>query len=244
MTIDETPREYTAVDVQELFFSHLTDMASYWIRINPADAHSGSHKFLRERIEGFLHTFGAIVAGNTGGFSSSVDMVVSALPGVKSFGGRNFFPAKAKNVEDAVDINDGGLQYRGFLDKNPVTSPDDSGPSRQWTEDEILDLLYKEIKSIRNFTLDKHVACHFPNHYEAMAFFARSLLNLFENGSENFPATVELYSVSTEEDQEFFRDTEGVNWMPLRSPLALPERSLVQAWDEWWEKTRPENIVF
>lgn len=242
MTIDDNPRERTALEVQEEFFSHLTDTVPYWIRSSYQSSYGQPYKTLKDSIEGFLHSFGSIVAGNAGGFDASVDMIVTASPEVKSFDGHNFFPAKAKSYEDALDINDGGLQYRAFLDKKAIPEPDDSGPSRQWTTDEILDLLYREIKSIRNFTLDKHVAGHFINEYEALAFFARNLLLILEEGSNNFPATVELYAVSTVEDQEFFRDEQGMNWMPLRSPLALPERSLVQAWDAWWEKTRPETV--
>ena len=241
MTIDDNPRERTALEVQEEFFSHLTDTVPYWIRSSYQGSHGQPHKLLKDSIEGFLHSFGSIVAGNAGGFDASVDMIVSASPEIKSFGGRNFFPARAKNFENAVDINDGGLQYRAFLDKNIIPLPDDSGPARQWNEGEILDLLYREIKSIRTFTVDKHIAGHFSNDYEALAFFARTLLGLFEEGSNKFPATVELYAVSNLEDQEYFRE-EGLNWVPLRTPLALPERSLTQAWDAWWEKTRPETV--
>lgn len=243
MTIDDVPRGRTALEVQDEFFSHLTDMASYWIRNNNLNSYTGKHNSLKERIVGFMHTFGGIVAGNAGGFDASVDMIVTATSKTKAFGGENFFPSKAKGIENAVDINDGGLQYRAFFDRAPAFDFDKSTPSREWTADEIASILYKEIASTATYTVDKNITGHFENDYEAMAFFARSVLTLFEEGSKNFPATVELYAVSNIEDQEYFKEEE-MNWMPLRSPLALPGRSLTQAWDEWWGKTCPENKIF
>lgn len=242
MTIDGNPRERTAVEVQDEFFSHLTDMASYWIRVNNPNSYTGKHNSLKDRIVGFMHTFGGIVAGNAGGFDASVDMIVTGTSATKVSGGDNFFPPKAKDIENAVDINDGGLQYRAFFDRAPALDLDKSTPSREWTADEIASILYKEIASTATYTVDKNISGHFENDFEAMAFFVRSVLSLFEEGSTRFPATVELYAVSNQEDRSYFKE-EGKNWMPYRTPLALPERSLTQAWDEWWDKTRPENII-
>lgn len=228
MTINSTsePRSYTAEEIQDELIDHLTEMCHYWVQENRRGNLPDAPNYY---LEGLLHSTYVTFAGNSGGFDTSLDIYpyVSIEQQEKDFGaGKNSFPV----FDECTDINDGSLQYftyQGYPKEKTVANIE--AEPRVWDEKEMRDLFHHEIFRI----LDKSVAGA-SDELEAAGSLMRGLLDLFENGTDNFPKC-NLVSRSHDEDIEYFKSN-GENFYVSGTVISGRTPSLVEKWDAKWKK--------
>lgn len=229
-TDEETLRAYTPEEVQDELFNHLTFMVPYWIN---SDHYHYKDASLKEKMSGYMHSLWVSFAGNSGGFSTSISMYAysteeNAQRNIDA--GRNFFPV---GLECAGDINDGTLQYHSA--ENSLKAPESvtAGGPREWTEGEIRAILFNRIAEILNdWEARENVA-----DLDKCAGMVRNIFNLFEGNDPKFEAKIALVSEPHPDDKEYYLEN-GENYYEEETNLSIPERSLVEAWDFWWEKTQ------
>lgn len=232
-TYNTEPRAYTPEELQAELFEHLAYTVQYWVDVKKNYKEAQFEPFMG-RISGYMHSFSVTFAGCSGGFNASIDTLISGTEEAKSAAlasGKNYFPLP----EDAVDINDGGWQYRSIPTKPdmPDTSELDANAPRQWTDEEMRVMLFNELTALAH-KWEKRTDLH---EYDALGGFVRDMFVLFEQGSENFPATIRLV-VSGMQDNIDYWISNNENWVPLETDLDTPEKTALQAWDYWWNRSR------
>lgn len=226
----ETPRAYTPEEVQDELFSHLAFMVPYWINSTHYHYKNAS---LKEKMSGYMHTFWVTFAGNSGGFNSAVSMYAysteeNAQRNIDA--GRNFFPV---DLECAGYINNGTLQYHSA--EESLEAPEnvtEDGP-REWTEEEIRTILFNRIAEF----LNEWEAKADVSDLDKCAGMVRDIFNLFEGNDPNFEAKIDLVSEPHPNDKQHYLENDE-NYYEEETNLNTPERSLVEAWDFWWAKTK------
>ena len=230
-TFDETSetnsRAYTPEEVQDEFFSGITFLIPYWVNTTHYEY---KNKPLTDRLAGAMHSFYVTLAGNAG-FGAGVDMMAYSTEeaaDAKVAAGLNFFPA---GKDDAVDINDGGLQYHSA--DQPVEAPlQEAGVRREWTAEEILTMFLKRVNEI----LTDWNARTGISDIEKGAGMMRDIFVLCDGNDPKFEARIDFVASPHPDDKAYYIENDE-NYYEEKTLISTPGNSLTQAWDEWWART-------
>lgn len=220
-----TSRAYTAEEIQDELVENLIGIAHYWVG-ETKDIRNAFEETDNYYLEGMLHSFYVMFAGGSMGFGSSVDIrpFGTVEQQEKDFtAGRNSFPTAPTN------INDGALQYFGYDEE--LEEVKSIGGPRVWNDDEMRELFHREVAGFIKESTDNN-----SEEVEAAGALMRSILNLFENGTDTFPKC-EIVSTGREENITYHISLDE-NFYPLETPLTGISRSLVELWDSKWEDSK------
>lgn len=230
VTDEDTLRVKTVDEVQDELVTYLVDLVPYWINTN-LDWRKNNITY---RLAGMAHSLHAGFSGSSGGFSPSIDMYPFSTEEEANrlaSEGKNFFVA---SVDNSSDINNGGLKYHSGDKYAPV--PENSNPPREWDPDEARALFLNKLADL----LHAAVAKEELSDLEKGAYFMRSLLDLFENGSEDFPKVM-LLAVTSPEDEEYYIENGENYYHEEGTQLTGQKRSLVEIWDFYWDRIVRRN---
>lgn len=230
MISEETPRVKTTGEVQDELISHLASLAPYWI---DTDLGRGNNN-ITYRLSGMIHSLHATFSGCSGGFGPSIDMYpfsTEAEAARLASEGKNFF---AESVEVSSDINDGGLKYHSGETYSPA--PESSDPPREWTTEEARTLFLNKLADILHETVAKEEL----SDLEKGGYLIRSILDLCENGTEDFPKVM-LLAVSQPEDEEYYIEHGEYYYDAEGTQLTGHVRTLLDVFDFYWDRIVRRN---
>lgn len=227
-------RAYTTEEIQDTLISNCLELVPYWV--NTTHYHY-KNRPLSERMSGIMHSLYAVAAGSSGAFSSSLDFNVYSTEEAKARSialGQNWFPV---NIANAVDINDGGLQYVS-ADRVPeykkiVTEEIGMEPSEMTASEMRYAFFVKIYDSLVYWEAHKELS-----ELDRAANMVRDFFILCEKGAPDWDARIELVTRPHPEDKEYFIGL-GENYYEETTLTDIGEgRSLLQLWDEGWATTR------
>lgn len=235
VTAKKSPRVKIAMEVQEELIEHLVYLVPYWINTKLDSAKKDTITY---RLSGMMHSLWATFSGSSGGFGPSVDMYPFSTEeemNARIAEGKNYFPS---SVDVSTDINDGGLKYHSA--ENHVDVPVSSVPPREWDDEEMRSLLFNKIADL----LHEAVANNYMSNLDKGGIFLRSVIDLFENGDEDFPKVM-LLAVSAPEDKDYYIEN-GENYYDLEGTQITGQyRSLLDFWDFYWKRmVRQESGLY
>lgn len=228
------PRAYTVDEIRETLCSGYAELVPYWVNTNH---YYYAHRPLVEKISGLMHSFYSFAAGSS--FLPSLDMNVYSTAEAKARSiarGENWFPV---GVENAVDINDGSLQYHSaaeypIYEKYMGHLKDETEVPREMTAQEMRFALLTKVAEI----LNRQVFSNQPNvsNLDRAANVMRELFDMFENGADGWDARIQLVTAYLEEDETYFK-ANGENWYDA-TILNNQSESLTAVWDRCWEQEK------
>jgi hypothetical protein len=222
---EDAPRVKTYAEVQDELIEDLAYLVPYWLQTK-LERHRDN---LTYRLAGMIHSLHATFSGCSGGFGPSIDMYPFSTEEEAQrleAGGKNFF---AVGAENSSDINDGGLKYHRGEEYAPV--PEDSVPPREWTPEEGRALFLNKVADF----LHEAVAKEELSDLEKGGYMLRAILDLFENGTEDFPKVM-LLAVTQAEDTEYYIENEENYYEEDGTQLTGQERLLLEVWDFYWAR--------
>lgn len=226
VAVDGSSRVKITMEVQEELTEHLAYMAKEWIETT---LDSSSKDTITYRLSGMVHSMWSTFSGCSGGFGPSINMYpFSTEEEMKAniSAGRNYFPPSA---DESIDINDGGLKYHSGEKYVPV--PENSNPPREWDEEEMCHLLFNKVADLLHAAAGREEL----SRLERGGLFLRSVLDLFENGSDDFPKIM-LLAVTSNEDKEFYIENGENYYNEDGTQLTGQTPSLLQFWDFYWSR--------
>lgn len=226
VSVDASLRAKTVQEVQEELIEHLAYMVKEWIETT---LDSASKDTITYRLSGMVHSMWSTFSGCSGGFGPSINMYpFSTDEEMKAniAAGWNYFPP---SVDEATDINDGGLKYHSG--ENYVPVPESSNPPREWDEEEMCHLLFNKVADLLHAAAGREEL----SRLERGGLFFRSVLDLFENGSDDFPKIM-LLAVTSPEDKEYYIENSENYYEEDGTQLTGQSPSLLQFWDFYWDR--------